>query len=187
VGGPASNALQQLVLICPHTGFHDDYGFWLRLAVRICWRVLGPPLRATLGYFPANRLGFGEDLPDRIALQWAARSKAAFALGLKNGDATREQRILENVKRLRVPALIVSVEDDTWATENGVRRVLQIYRGLLLIRRTIKKSPKDRRLGHSGFFRRSQRTRHWAAIVRFLLERQDSLPACTAFQRAEVQ
>ena len=164
-----ADSLTQVVLICPHTGYHNDYSWSLRLAVRLCWRVIGPTLRATLGYFPSSKLGFGEDLPSRIALQWAARSQSAFAIGLQNGDKDRETRILEHAKSLCVPALVISVEDDAWATEAGVRRLLHVYRNLTIIRRSIASTVrKGRPLGHSGFFRRSQRELHWKQVVRFM-------------------
>lgn len=157
------------MFICPHTGFHGDYDPPLRWGVRCCWCILGPPLRLLLGYFPASKLGFGEDLPDRIALQWAARTQPHFATGLADGNAIREQQMLDRVKRLRRPALVISTDDDDWATEPDVRRVLQVYRSLLIVRLTVGSSESYKRtLGHSGFFRRSQRKRLWPLILRFI-------------------
>jgi len=165
----AATRLSQLVLICPHTGYHGDYDHLLRCGVQLCWRVLGPPLRRMFGYLPASKLWFGEDLPDRVALQWAARSRPHFAIGLSNGNAAREQQVLDQVKQLRRPALVISADDDRWATEAGVRRVLQVYRNLLIVRRAISPSADDTRpIGHSGFFRRSQRKRQWPFVLRFL-------------------
>lgn len=165
----AATRLSQLVLVCPHTGYHGDYHPVLRWEVRLCWCVLGPPLRRLLGYFPASKLGFGEDLPDRVALQWAARSQPQFAIGLDNRNAAREQHVLDQVKQLRRPALVISADDDRWATETGVRRVLQAYRNLVIVRRAISPSVDyTRPIGHSGFFRRSQRNRLWPFVLRFL-------------------
>jgi predicted alpha/beta hydrolase len=170
IGASAAAArLSQLVLICPHTGYHGDYHPVLRLGVRVSWGVLGPPLRRMLGYFPASKLGFGEDLPTRVALQWAGRSQPHFVIGLDDGNAAREQLVLDQVKQLRKPAMVISIDDDRWATETGVRRILQVYRNLLIVRRVIDPSADYKRpLGHFGFFRRSQKDRLWPLVLRFV-------------------
>jgi predicted alpha/beta hydrolase len=169
IGAPAtSNLFNQLVLICPHTGYHGDYTLALRLAVYACWCILGPTTRTAFGYFPASLFAFGEDLPSRVSIQWGARREAMFAVGLKRGDTVRENRLLESAKALRLPTLVISADDDPWATETGVRRAIYFYRNLLVIRRTLTPTEGGRSIGHSGFFRRSQKELHWNPVVNFV-------------------
>ena len=104
----AASQLSQLVLICPHTGYFGDYHPHLRGGVWLCWRLLGPLLRQIFGYFPASKLGFGEDLPDRIAEQWGNRTEPHFGIERKPDVASRQQQILDRIRRLRKPAIVIS-------------------------------------------------------------------------------
>lgn len=168
--------LAQLVLICPHTGYHGDYGPLLRVGVQLCWRVMGPPLRCLLGYFPASKFGFGEDLPARVALQWASRSTPYFSFDANPRAEHRVRHLLEQVKQLRLPGLVVSADDDPWATETGVRRFFNAYRNLLVVRTVVRPTADDKRpIGHFGFFRRSQSQRSWPAVLDFLQQHAPSL------------
>jgi len=168
-GSDDATRLTQLVFICPHTGYHGDHKLALRVGVTLCWRVLGPPLRRLLGYFPASTFGFGENLPSGVALQWAARSQPRLVIGLHTRDDAREQHILSLVREIRKPALVISAVDDPWATEPGVRRVLQLYRNLLIVRRIVSARLDNKRpIGHSGYFRRSQRNTEWPVALRFI-------------------
>ena len=74
VGGAPNSAEQsQLVLVGGHTGYYGDYHPRYRLPMTAVWHALMPAITLALGYFPARRLGLGEDLPARVALQWAGR------------------------------------------------------------------------------------------------------------------
>ena len=61
------------MLIGGHTGYYGDYHPRYRLPMTAVWHALMPAITLVLGYFPARRLGLGEDLPARVALQWAGR------------------------------------------------------------------------------------------------------------------
>ncbi len=139
IGGAKDAAhFSQIVLIAPHTGYHGDYPLGLRLLVQLAWRVTGPLLRWLFGYFPARMLGLGENLPRRVALQWGTHTQPEMSLGIDNGNRAREQRLLDRIAALRSLALVISVEDDRWATESGVRRAIHAYRNLAIVRRAIK-------------------------------------------------
>ena len=170
IGAPAAaQRLAQLVLIAPHAGHCDDYAPPIRLLVRASFRVAGPPLRSALGYFPARLFRIGEDLPSRVAVQWGAYHGDARPLAAGGSDPARASRLLDQVAALRMPALVLSAPDDGWATEAGVRRLLQAYSSLLVVRRIV--APADlrqRRIGHWGLFRRSAASLAWPIILRFI-------------------
>ena len=170
IGAPASaERFSQLVLIAPHVGFHGDYGRATRWLVRAAWGYAGPPLRLVCGYFPARVLRLGDDLPARVAVQWASYTSAEMPVGAGGGDPTRARALLDHVAQLRKPALALSASDDGWATEAGGRRILVAYRNLLVVRRVV--APADlgrRRIGHWGLFRRSAADVAWPIVLRFI-------------------
>lgn len=168
VGG-ASNSGEQdrLVLIGGHTGYYGDYHPRYRVPMTAVWHALMPAITLVLGYFPARRLGLGEDIPARIALQWASRrSPDLRPSGIGPGYA-RVQTLLDRCAALQRPALIVSVSDDAFATEGGVKRLLSYYPRLFPLRR-INYTPADagtRRIGHFGLFGRRAGAALWPRLL----------------------
>ena len=73
---------------------------------------------ASPGYFPAQHLGLGEDIPQSRA----AMGRAALARPAPEGQrrASRAlQAMLDRSAALQRPALVVSISDDAFATEGG--------------------------------------------------------------------
>ena len=171
VGG-ARNAGEQarLVMIGAHTGYCGDYLRRYRLPMTAVWHGLMPALTVLLGYFPARRLGLGEDLPERIALQWAGRrSPELRPAGTAPGDQ-RLQTLLERCAALQRPALLISVSDDAFATAAGTRRLLSYYPGLFPLHH-VQLAPSDagvRRIGHFGYFGRKAGAALWPRLLAHL-------------------
>lgn len=155
VGG-AHNAAEQsrLVLIGSHTGYYGDYAERYRLAMALAWHAVMPAVTRLLGYFPGRRLGLGEDLPAKFALQWAARRSAELRLTETNPDAARVRKLLDRCASLHCPAVLVSISDDAFATAAGSRRLMAYYPRLFPLEH-LRLTPADaglRRIGHFGFF-----------------------------------
>jgi predicted alpha/beta hydrolase len=175
VGG-AHNAGEQvrLVFIGPHTGYYGDYRPLYRLPMAALWHIVMPGITRLFGYFPASRLGLGEDVPLGIALQWAARRSPTLRSAQEGALHERTRILLDRCAALRRPTLVVHVADDAFATRAGARRLLSHYPGLHPVEH-IAFSPADagvHRIGHFGFFRR----RVGAALWPRLLARLESMP-----------
>ena len=173
VVGGAGNAGEQalLVLIGGHTGYYGDYRPLYRLPMALLWHAAMPALTHLVGYFPGRRLGLGEDIPAKIALQWAARRSPQ----LRGAATPRAEMLLERCASLERPALLVSVSDDAFATPAGMQRLLAYYPGLGPLRH-LRFTPAEaglRRIGHFGFFRRQAGAVLWPR----LLAQLDALPA----------
>jgi predicted alpha/beta hydrolase len=171
VGG-ARNAGEQarLVMIGAHTGYYGDYLRRYRLPMTAVWHGLMPSLTMLLGYFPARRLGLGEDLPEKIALQWAGRrSPELRPAGTAPGDE-RVQTLLDRCAALQRPALLISISDDAFATAAGSRRLLSYYPRLFPLQH-IQFTPADagvQRIGHFGFFGRNAGAALWPRLLAHL-------------------
>ena len=168
VGG-APNSFEQgrLVLIGGHTGYYGDYGERYRVPMTLLWHAFMPVTTRLLGYFPARRLGLGEDLPAKFALQWAARRSAELRpAGMSPGDQ-RLQQLLDRCAALQRPALLVSISDDAFATPIGMKRLMGYYPRLFPVQQLLF-TPADagvRRIGHFGFFSRRAGSALWPRML----------------------
>lgn len=168
VGGAHNSAEQsQLVLIGGHTGYYGDYHPRYRLPMTAVWHAVMPAVTMVMGYFPARRLGLGEDLPARVALQWAGRRTGDLRPAGSGSGFERVQTLLDRCAALQRPAMLVSVTDDAFATASGTKRLLSFYPRLFPLRH-IEYSPADagtRRIGHFGFFGRRAGTALWPRLL----------------------
>jgi predicted alpha/beta hydrolase len=174
VGG-AENAAEQsrLVLVGAHTGYFGDYRPLYRLPMAALWHGMMPALTRAVGYFPARRLGLGDDIPAGVALQWGARRSSNLRpVGDRPADA-RTKRLLDRCAALARPTLMVRFSDDAFATEAGMRRLLLYYPRLSTVHAEF--SPADsgtRRIGHFGFFSRPVGRALWPRLVARLQDPQ---------------
>jgi len=169
IGGAHNAAAQsRLVLIGPHTGYFGDYRPLYRLPMALFWHGAMPLITRMVGYFPARRLGLGQDLPRDIALQWAGRRSPSVWPAAGSGPALERRRaLLERCALLRCPAVAVTISDDAFASAAGARRLLSYYPGLASLQH-IEFTPADagsRRIGHFGFFRRSIGAALWPRLL----------------------
>ncbi|MFL6572914.1 MAG: alpha/beta fold hydrolase [Burkholderiales bacterium] len=164
VGG-AGNAAEQarLVLIGGHTGYYGDYRPLYRLPMAVLWHAVMPAMTRLVGYFPGRRLGLGEDIPAKIALQWAARRSPQLGRAVSD----RARMLLERCASLERPALVVSVSDDAFATPAGMQRLMTYYSRLFPLQH-LRFTPADagvRRIGHFGFFGRRVGAVLWPRLL----------------------
>ena len=165
-GAPNAAEQDRFVLIAPHTGYVGDYQSRYRLPMALMWHGIMPALTCALGYFPASRLGLGDDLPARFAMQWAGRVSPRMRMP---GGEVRRQRmhnLLANCAEQERPALVVTISDDAFATPAGARRLLSY---LPRVRsRHVVFSPADantERLGHFGFFSERRGRNLWSRLL----------------------
>lgn len=171
VGGAHNSSEQaQLVMIGGHTGYYGDYHPRYRVPMTAVWHALMPAVTMVMGYFPARRLGLGEDLPARVALQWAGRRTGDLRPAVSGPGYERVQTLLDRCAALQRPAMLVSVTDDAFATASGTKRLLSFYPRLFPLQR-VEYSPADagtRRIGHFGFFGRRAGTALWPRLLPLL-------------------
>jgi predicted alpha/beta hydrolase len=166
--GGAHNAAEQtrLVLVGAHTGYYGDYHPFYRLPMAVVWHGVMPALTRMVGYFPARRLGLGEDIPAGVALQWASRRSSDLRPSGDGPGDERTRRLLDRCAALERPALMVRFSDDAFATDAGMRRLLGYYPRLAP--EYVLFSPADagtRKIGHFGFFSRAVGLALWPRLV----------------------
>lgn len=167
--GAAENAGEQakLVMVGGHTGYSGDYASRYRLPMTLLWHGIMPAVTRLVGYFPGRRLGLGEDIPARVALQWAARRSPELRPGGMDAGDMRTRRLLERCATLQRPALLVSASDDAFATASGIHRLMGYYPKLDPLT-DLRFTPADAgvpRIGHFGFFTRRAGTTLWPRML----------------------
>ena len=166
--GGAHNAAEQarMILVGAHTGYYGDYHPLYRVPMAVLWHGLMPALTRLIGYFPARRLGLGDDIPAGIALQWAARRSSDLRpAGAGPGDE-RTRRLLERCAALERPALVIRFSDDAFATAAGMRRLLAYYPRLSPQYLVFTPAGSGvRKIGHFGFFGRRAGLALWPELV----------------------
>jgi len=167
--GGAPNAVEQsrIVLVGAHTGYYGDYRPLYRLPMAFAWHGLMPALTRFVGYFPADRLGLGEDLPAGMALEWAERRRPDLRPNGAEPAGERRLRLLGHCAALQCPAIAISISDDAFATVDGTKRLLS-YFPRLSSPELLLFTPPDaqvRRIGHFGFFRRTVGTTLWPRLL----------------------
>jgi predicted alpha/beta hydrolase len=167
--GGAPNAVEQarIVLVGAHTGYYGDYRPLYRLPMAVAWHGLMPAVTRFFGYFPADRLGLGEDLPAGMALQWADRRLPELRPSGAQPAQERMRRLLDRCAALQCPALAISVSDDAFATVAGTKRLLSYFPRLSSPQHVLFTPPdaQVRRIGHFGFFRRAVGQTLWPRLL----------------------
>jgi len=172
-GAPNSTEQGRLVMIGGHTGYFRDYHPRYRLLMTAVWHGLMLAVTVLAGYFPARRFGLGEDLPARMALQWAGRRKPDLRPAGAVPGADRVQAMLDRCASLQRPAVLVTISDDAFATSLGTKRLLYYYPRLFPLQH-IEFTPADaglRRIGHFGFFGRAAGAALWPRLLAQLVEK----------------
>jgi predicted alpha/beta hydrolase len=169
--GGAHNSAEQarMVLIGAHTGYYADYRARYRLPMAVLWHGLMPALTRLIGYFPARRLGLGDDIPAGVALQWSARRSPELRPAGASAAAERTRRLLDRCAALDRPALVIRFSDDAFATAAGMRRLLAYYPRLSP--QYLVLTPADagmRKIGHFGFFGRKAGPALWPQLAAWL-------------------
>lgn len=154
---PDAVRLDAAVTLAAQSGYLGHWPWRLRVPLIGLWYALMPVLARTLGYFPARRLGFGEDLPRGVALEWARWCRRPGYLGDWSGH-----------RRFEVPVLGFSFEDDPIAPRRAVDALHATFGGAVSRRHLAPRDLGVRRLGHFEFLRPGVAPALWEEIAAWL-------------------
>lgn len=172
---PANTLLERLLLVGSQYAYWPDYAVRERSRYVLRWHVLMPVLALTMGYFPGKRLGWLEDLPRGVALEWGLRLWPEFdrlyaylpgARGRPDGPAARAA-----FAGFRGEVLACAATDDPYATPAAMGRLL----GCFVSARTRQVQVRPDRfgltqIGHFAPFHSDMSGTLWPLAMRWLRE-----------------
>ena len=151
---PNHARLRNIVALGCSTGYVDRVAMPDRIVAKLLLNVYFPLTTSLFGYLPAKRLGWGEDLPKGVALQWADWCNHPGYI--RNGFG---KDILKNYyDEITIPMLCMNMTDDPITTPANVDELLGLFPNSQMERRWLK--PADfglSEVGHMGFFRPQNR------------------------------
>jgi predicted alpha/beta hydrolase len=167
-GGQALGLLPEPERIAAALVVGSQSGYWRHwppLGQAWMWPVshVGmPAVTKLLGYFPGSRLGFGEDLPPGVAIEWASWCRnPRYLVGALGVDAA--------YARLRAPLRAYAISDDWFAPLRAVDALGALYPNSQW--ETRKVTPRElgvKSIGHFGFFRERFRDSLWRETADWL-------------------
>lgn len=156
-----AHALHGVISVCSSFGYWGNMQAPYKYFVWSMFNLGIPTLTNTLGYFPAKRLGLGEDLPAGVALQWARWGRRPDYFSSDVGDAP-------GFKALNAPWLAILVEDDPIATIENATPLYACFPHSSLEVRSLSPSTYDlKAIGHIGFFAKDMQPL-WSHVTRWL-------------------
>lgn len=161
---PRARELSRLLMVGTQHGYWRDYAPGHRAHMVWRWHLAMPLIARLLGYFPGRRLGWLEDMPRDVALDWA-RSHRHFARTIGAGG----EEILARMRELEIDVLAVAATDDPFATEPATTRTLAYLPRARTQRHLIDPASVDvAEIGHLGLFHDRFRDSLWPDSARWL-------------------
>ncbi len=160
-----AHQFERVMLVGAQHAHWTDYDRHRRLAFILRWHVFMPAVTMLLGYFPGKKLGWLENLPRGVALDWA-RGASDYAKTI----GTDGERIMHRVSQLTLPVLSVNPTDDPYATPAAVRRTLRYLSSATCEEWFV--DPRDLgvdEIGHFGLFHQRFRETFWPKALHWLL------------------
>ncbi|MFT0533756.1 alpha/beta fold hydrolase [Castellaniella hirudinis] len=180
---PSAHRIRRIFTMGAQFAYWRDYQADKRRGMFLKWHVLMPLIAQLLGHVPAKRLGWMEDTPKGVALDWA-RMSARFEDSVRRGILTADGlpqaiELARNFQTISAPILALGTEDDPYGTEAALDRLLRYYSASP--RSHLRLAPQDIGLdtiGHFAFFHERFRGILWPYALEWL--RHAALPTGAA-------
>jgi predicted alpha/beta hydrolase len=159
---PGPERIAAALLVGSPSGY---WRHWSALGRAWVWPVTHfalPAISRLHGYFPGSRLGFGEDLPKGVAIEWASWCRhPRYLVGALGVEA--------RYARVRAPLRAYAISDDRFAPPAAVEALLALYPNARGDIRRIDPADLGRKsVGHFGFFREAFRDSLWREAADWL-------------------
>lgn len=141
--GGKKSQVEALVMVASQSGWWGHWPAPRKFLYAGLWHLLMPALTHSLGRYPARMLGGGEDLPKKVALDWARWCRNPEYFGRDTGH-----------RDFRAPILAYGFADDPYAPQKAIEALLANYGSPDQELRFL--TPEEAGLpaiGHWGFFR----------------------------------
>ena len=176
----SSHCIRRIFTMGAQFAFWRDYAPSARRRMYWQWHVAMPLLARMFGYVPAKRLGWMEDTPKGVALNWSQMGPCfERTLGKRRAVSDWDPGSAALARRFEgvtAPMLALGMEDDPFGTVPAMDRLLNYY--VHSDRHHLRLAPDaigEPSIGHFGFFNERFSQKLWPIALHWLLAEQ--LPA----------
>ncbi len=148
-------------------------GYWKympapqRINIWLLWYVISPVLVKIYGYGTMQKVGWGENLPKNIFLEWRkwCMSKNYYR------DCLKDILKTEKFYNIKVPYTAVYTSDDYIANDKTVHLMTKFFpNASVKILKIETKKYSSLKVGHTGIFRKQFHNTLWPELVRIIEE-----------------
>jgi len=159
---PGNERYVAAMVVGAQSGYWKHWRGAARAGMWFLTHVLLPGMSRLLGYFPARRLGQGEDLPAGVAIEWAGWCRhPGYVVGALGA--------LEAYARFSAPMRAYSILDDRYAPPPALEAFLAFYPNApRKLERVDPARLGGEPIGHFGFFRERFRDTLWKGAADWL-------------------
>lgn len=182
VGAQLIGFLQEKQHICKVISVNSAFGYWRyfpapqRWFIWGLWYFIAPLMIKTLGYGAMTKIGWGEDLPPRMLMEWRkwCLNKTYFRSTL--WEKIRADKFYD----FTIPIIAVYVSDDFIANDKTVPLMLEFFPNApkQVFRFPVEKFTMEK-VGHSGIFRKKFKNSLWPTLLQLIKysvpEREDRI------------
>jgi predicted alpha/beta hydrolase len=158
-----------IMTVASQSGYWNLWNGGTKWALCLLWYVAMPFLARLYSYFPAKRLGLGENLPRGVALEWAQWSRDPKYLFGTSGRPS-----VKHFREVRAPFRAYSFSDDNFAPKRAVDALLGAYSGTSIEHQHIHPAELGMKsIGHFGFFRDACKPTLWHDSLKWFVAQAD--------------
>lgn len=159
------NHVRKVISINAALGYWGYFPYPMKMVVWLLWYIIGPMLIKVYGYGVMKKIGWGENLPRNVILEWRSwcMSKTYYMDFLK----TKIQ--MDRFYNFTIPITAIYTSDDYIANDKTASLMMQFFPNApyRLIKLEVNKYT-DHKVGHTGIFRKRFETILWPWLLRII-------------------
>jgi len=157
---PNHHLIDAMVTVGSQNGYWQHWPFPQKYFYAVLWYLVMPSLAKLLGYFPAKRLGLGENLPQGVALEWAKWCRNNNYLFCEDNENRKKQ-----FANFTAPILAYSFSDDHAAPKSATEWLIkQFPNSTITYKYFTPQSLNVSSIGHFGLFKEKFKDSLWQEI-----------------------
>lgn len=164
--------IRKIISINSVFGYYGYFSFPKKWLIWFLWKFAAPAMIKFYGYGTMKRIGWGENLPPNMLLQWRnwCLSKSYFK------DTIQEVLGADKFYHLSIPFKTIRISDDDLADTKTVSLMLEFFPQAkhTIYNLDVKKITKER-VGHVGFFRKKFEKSLWPLLIE-IIEKEETHP-----------
>ena len=164
---PSNHLISRIFTMGSQQAYWPDYLAGHKLGMVLKWHGAMPLIATAVGYLPAERLGWMEDTPKQVALNWARMGRHLIPSIVKSPH--QRQLIKDRFAQIKAPIMAFGVEDDPFGTSVALNRLLDLY--VSSHRQHVRIDPKAMNhppVGHFAFFNDRFKETLWPITLNWL-------------------